>query len=75
MYTPAQGLSEVTVDGGPWLTWEHNASALMDALLIEDDPYTDTIDQQRMRRAADVLPQPRMPVPSTKSISSLRGTG
>ena len=27
----------------------------MDALLIEDDPDTDTIDQQRMRRAADVL--------------------
>ena len=28
----------------------------MDALLIEDDPDTDTIDQKRMRRAADVLP-------------------
>ena len=55
-YTCAQALSAVTVDGGPRLTWEDNASALMDALLIEDDSDTDTIDKQWMRRAADVLP-------------------
>jgi hypothetical protein len=46
-YTPAQALSAVTVDGGPWLMWEENASAPMDVLLIEDDPATDTINQQR----------------------------
>ena len=55
-YTPAQALSAVTIDGGPRLTWEENASALMDALLIEDNPAIDTSDQQRMRREASVLP-------------------